>query len=306
MEKNPTISVLMCTYNHEQYIAQAIEGVVNQRCDVPFELLVGEDAGPDQTREIVLQYAKKFPDIVKPVFPEHNLGASKNIINLAEHAHGEILSVCDGDDWWHRDDILQKQWEAFQKEPEVGMFCAKAKCYQQKQGKYDGTLGYDGAESLERMIKDNRDVAAPTIAFRKELFLNCASDCDWYIDQNCFYDSIMAYWFAYYSKIRYMDEELASYRVLEQSACHADDPMRTALYSRRYFSVKWRFLLEHPLDSAMMHELLMKEYDAARKEAGWFAESKVRGSKAYKIGKRMIESFRKMRLNGLKKLIGFE
>lgn len=294
MEGKPQISVLMCTYNHEQYIAQAIEGVLQQKCDVPFELLIGEDGGQDRTREIVMQYVGQHPDIVKSVFPERNLGASKNIINLAKHAQGEVLSVCDGDDWWHRDDILQKQWETFQKEPKVGMFCAKAKCYRQKLEKYDGTLGYEGAESLERMVKDNRDVAAPTIAFRKELFLKCASECGWYVEQNCFYDSIMAYWFAYYSKIRYVDEELASYRVLEQSACHTDNPIKTVMYSRRYFSVKWRFLLEHPLDSAMMHELLMKEYDVARNEAGWMSDVKARSSMTYQIGKRITEPLKRI------------
>lgn len=290
----PIFSVTICTYNQEKFIAQAIESVLAQKCDVPFEILVGDDCSTDNTRQIIQSYVDQYPDLVIPVYPSQNLGASKNIVNLAEHARGEVLSICDGDDWWHRNDVLQKQWDVFANDLSIGMFCAKAKCFLQQTQKYAGTLGYDGAESFERMARDNRDVAAPTIAFRKDLFLKCISDSSWYIEQNCFYDSIMAYWFAYFSKVRFVDDEVASYRVLENSACHATDMKKTAAYSRRYFSVKWRFLLEHPLDPAMMHELLMKEYDAARSEADWMSENRVRGSKAYKLGEKLTKPFKKL------------
>lgn len=283
------ISVLMCAYNHELYIAQAIEGVLAQKCEVPFELLVGDDCSSDSTRNIVEHYAKLYPKIVKPVFPEENVGSSRNIINLAMHAEGEILSVCDGDDWWHRDDVLQKQWNVFKSEQDVGMVCAKAKCFQQSKGCYEGTLGYKGAESYEQMIRDNRDVAAPTIAFRRDLFYKCIEGCEWYISQKCFFDSIMAYWFAYHSKIRFVDEELASYRVLTNSASHSLDENMMEAYDRRYFSLKWHFLLENPISPAIMHDILMSDYDKNISAAKWSVESKIRSSKAYLFGKLLIK-----------------
>ncbi len=279
----------MCTYNHEQYIAQAIKGVISQNCDVKFELLVGDDCSTDGTQSIVMRYVAQYPTIVKPVFPKKNLGASKNIINLAEHAQGEVLSICDGDDWWLRDDILQEQWKVFQNEPDVGMFCAKAKCFYQERQMYDGTLGYEGAESLERMVVDNRDVAAPTIAFRRALFMRCVAECDWYIEQNVFYDTIMAYWFAYNSKIRFVDEVLAAYRILNNSASHSSNEEVLDAYEKRYFSVKWHFLLEHPINSKLMYELLMREYDQLRRNAKWSMESKIRKSKTYRLGNFIIK-----------------
>lgn len=293
MTSIPKISILVCAYNHELYIGQTLDSLVHQNFDLGYEILVGDDCSTDGTRAVVMQYVEQYPEIVKPVFPEQNLGASKNIVNLAEHACGEVLSVCDGDDWWHRNDVLQKQWDVFSKEPEVGMFCAKAKCFRQKTQKYEGILGYEGAESLERMVRDNKDVAAPTIAFRRELFLKCIAESGWYVEQNCFYDSIMAYWFAYYSKVKFVDEELAVYRVLPNSACHAVDYETSAKYARRYYSVKWRFILEHYLPIDLTHPLLLKEYDALVNESRNYGADKVRQSKSYKMGATILKPLKK-------------
>src|SRR3546814_7902501 len=62
---DPLVSVLMITYNHAEYLAEAIEGVLNQECDFPFELIIGEDASKDATLEVALDYQKRFPDIIR-------------------------------------------------------------------------------------------------------------------------------------------------------------------------------------------------------------------------------------------------
>ena len=174
------------------------------------------------------------------------------------------------------------------------MICAKAKCYIQENGEYIGTLGYAGAEDLVTMLRDNRDVAAPTIAFRRDLMLRCIADSKWYIDQNWFYDSIMAYWFAYNSSIKFIDEELAAYRVLNNSACHADSPEKEAEYARRYFMVKWHFILTHPdLCNQETFDMLMREYDSRTQVTADMSANKVRTSKTYKLGKIIVNHFRK-------------
>lgn len=61
LSKTPKVSILMITYNHADYLAEAIEGVVKQSCDFPFELIIGEDASSDATRQIALEYQKRFP-----------------------------------------------------------------------------------------------------------------------------------------------------------------------------------------------------------------------------------------------------
>lgn len=67
MENNNTVmvSVDMITYNHEAYIKQAIEGVLMQKTDIPFELKIGENFSVESTREICIQYKNKYLEIIK-------------------------------------------------------------------------------------------------------------------------------------------------------------------------------------------------------------------------------------------------
>ena len=289
------ISVLICTYNQEKYIVQAIESVLMQKCDEAFEMLIGDDCSTDGTGTIVDEYQKQYPDIVRVIRPEKNGGASLNMVRLIEKAKGECLSICDGDDYWLSDDILQKQVDVFRSMPDVGMVCAKAKCYIQELGDYQGILGYAGAEDLMTMLRDNRDVAAPTIAFRTDLMRQCVQESNWYIEQNYFYDSIMAYWFAYNSKIKFIDEERAAYRVLQNSACHAIDSRKTRLFSKRFYMVKWHFVMTNPnLCNEETSEILIKDYDDRTNEIEYHTTLDMRNTKAYKIGNAILSPVKKM------------
>ena len=288
------ISVLVCTYNQEKYLAQALDSILMQKCDEPFEVLIGDDCSNDNTGKIADDYQSRFPDIVRVIRPEKNGGASLNMVRLVNEAKGDFLSICDGDDYWLGEDVLQKQLDMFRANPGTGMICGRAKCYIQEQGKYRGVLGYAGAEDLMTMLRDNRDVAAPTIAFRRDLMLRCIAESKWYLDNNWFYDSIIAYWFAYYSKIKFIDEELSAYRVLPNSACHSNSTTKEAEYARRYFAVKWHFILTHPdICNEGMFDILMHEYDSRTRIIADMSANKVRSSKAYKLGNVVVSPFRK-------------
>lgn len=293
------VSVLVCTYNQEKYLAQALDSILMQQCDEPFEILIGDDCSTDATDKIADDYQLRNPNIIRVIRPDKNGGASQNLVRLVNNAQGEFISICDGDDYWLCEDVLQKQLNIFHAQSEVGMICAKAKCYNQETEQYTRVLGFKGAENLMTMLRDNRDVAAPTIAFRKDLMLRCIADSKWYIDQNWFYDSVMAYWFAYNSAIKFIDEELAAYRVLANSACHSSSYDKTLEYDRRYFAVKWHFILTHPniCNEEILFELLMREYDNLSYEIANMSANKVRSSKAYKLGNSLIGPFRKTNRN---------
>ena len=55
------ISVLVTTYNQEQYIEKALRSVLEQECDADIELLVGDDCSTDNTPEIIEKLAAEFP-----------------------------------------------------------------------------------------------------------------------------------------------------------------------------------------------------------------------------------------------------
>jgi len=109
-ENSPcTLSVCMITYNHERFIAQAIESVLMQQTDFTFELVIGEDCSIDGTRQIILEYQRKYPKIIRPLFRKANLGMIANFASTLRSCNGEFIAVLEGDDFWTSPVKLQKQ-----------------------------------------------------------------------------------------------------------------------------------------------------------------------------------------------------
>jgi glycosyltransferase involved in cell wall biosynthesis len=96
----PKVSVLMMSYNYEKFIAQAIESVLMQKTDFPFELVIGEDCSTDGTGEIVREYSQKYPKIVRTHVPERNMGAKENFRQIFAASRGHYLATLEGDDYW--------------------------------------------------------------------------------------------------------------------------------------------------------------------------------------------------------------
>jgi glycosyltransferase involved in cell wall biosynthesis len=103
------LSVLMITYNHEKYIAEAIESVLMQEVNFEYEIIIGEDCSTDSTRNIILKYKNKYPDIIIVNNNECNLGMHNNFINTYNKCRGKYIALLEGDDYWTTSDKLQKQ-----------------------------------------------------------------------------------------------------------------------------------------------------------------------------------------------------
>ncbi|MBP6385549.1 MAG: glycosyltransferase family 2 protein [Pseudarcicella sp.] len=114
------LSVTVQTYNHEKYIAQTLESVVNQVVDFEFEVLVGDDASTDRTPQIILEYQQKYPHLIKPLLHPKNLGgfAKNNVIATLALAKGKYIAAMDGDDYWVDNTKLQQQVDILDKHPE--------------------------------------------------------------------------------------------------------------------------------------------------------------------------------------------
>lgn len=103
------VTVILVTYNHERFIARAIEGVLSQRTRGTFEFLISEDRSTDGTREVVDRYAAKYPNIIQ-VFPsERNLNSNEVTLRALRAGRGRYVAFLDGDDYWTSGDKLQRQ-----------------------------------------------------------------------------------------------------------------------------------------------------------------------------------------------------
>lgn len=104
-------SVLISTYNQEKVIGQAIEGALSQTTDFDFEIVIGEDCSTDSTRAVIGGYRDRYPDRIRPLFREHNLGLMRNLPESFLACRGEYVACLDGDDYWTSPHKLQRQVE---------------------------------------------------------------------------------------------------------------------------------------------------------------------------------------------------
>jgi glycosyltransferase involved in cell wall biosynthesis len=123
MSNEPLVSITCITYNHENYIADAIESFLMQKTNFPYEILIHDDASSDRTPEIIKEYEAKYPDIIKPIYQtenQHSKGVKVSRFNL-ERAKGKYIATCEGDDYWTDPYKLQKQVDYMQKNPKCSL-----------------------------------------------------------------------------------------------------------------------------------------------------------------------------------------
>jgi len=109
---NIIVSVICHTYNHENFIREAIDGIVLQKTNFDIEVIIHDDASTDKTREIIEEYRLKYPKLIKPIYQTENKFSQK--LNISANftypvAKGKYIALCEGDDYWTDENKLQKQ-----------------------------------------------------------------------------------------------------------------------------------------------------------------------------------------------------
>lgn len=104
MDAKFSVSVVMATFNGEQFISEQLDSIAKQTYP-PAELIVSDDASADKTIEIVKNFAKTVPFPVKIIENEKRLGYGGNFLSAMKHATGAYLSFCDQDDVWLRNKL---------------------------------------------------------------------------------------------------------------------------------------------------------------------------------------------------------
>ncbi|MFV8339783.1 glycosyltransferase [Flavobacterium sp. LB3P21] len=123
--KTPLLSICLITYNHEKFIRQAIEGVLIQKVDFDWELIIADDCSTDRTKEIILEYKEKHPDFIKLILQEKNGGAAKNWMDLITTPKSKYIAYFEGDDYWSDPLKLQKQIDFLEQNEEYNIVWTK-------------------------------------------------------------------------------------------------------------------------------------------------------------------------------------
>lgn len=112
------VSVCLMAYNHERFIDEAIQSVLAQKTNFDYEIVIGEDSSQDNTREILISYAKQYPEKIRLLFTRRNLGPGRNFVRTYQACEGDYIATLDGDDYWTVPYKLQNQVDFMDSHPE--------------------------------------------------------------------------------------------------------------------------------------------------------------------------------------------
>src|SRR4029453_13461190 len=207
------VTVLLKTYNHEKYIAQALDSTLMQETDFDYEIVVLEDCSTDATREILSAYKRDHPDKIRLRLAEWNQRSNEGFAKEFQAAPSPYVAFLDGDDYWTSPKKLQKQVDFLRAHPECVV------CFHNAMLVYeDGRVPIPHNPANQKLFSVVEDVweccfiASPTPMFRKDVL---GMFPEWY------YTMPVTDWplyilYAQNGRIGYIDELLAVYRIHDE------------------------------------------------------------------------------------------
>lgn len=135
-EVKPLVSVVICAYNRAHLIRKTIDSVMNQKIDFPIEIIIGDDASLDNTKDILLEYYNKYPHLFTLLLHETNQGTGSNWAQLMKLVKGDYVAFCDDDDYWHYEEKLKKQVEILETNQNVGLVHTDYRFFFPKKNKF--------------------------------------------------------------------------------------------------------------------------------------------------------------------------
>jgi hypothetical protein len=242
LPRAPRVSVYMLAYRHERFLGQAI---------------IGEDASPDRSREIALDYQRRFPHIVRVLYSERNVGPHANGSRCRAACRGEYVALCEGDDYWHHPSKLQMQVSAME-EPDV-VLChtdydrligrrLKRSCHGSTHSPYLAE-GY----AYERLLH-HWTVMTATAMYRADILRefegSAFNNPAW-----PFGDYNKALFAAVRGRIRYLPVSTATWRKVSGSATNSD-PARMLKMRLASLACREAFMRAYPVDESTRRECL--------------------------------------------------
>ena len=174
------ISVIIPSYNRANTVGQTIDSIVAQKVDADIEIVIGDDCSTDNAREVLLAYKEKYPDIIRLIFHEQNVGLGANWATCVKACRGKYICNCDNDDYWHNEHKLQIQLDYMESHPECNICITNHRTHNRTTGEImEVEVTLDHEHIQDQMWNGGRFCNA-TIMYRAD-FMKAHLDLDEFI-----------------------------------------------------------------------------------------------------------------------------
>mgnify|MGYP000871081968 CR=1 FL=1 len=260
MSKTVLASVVVLSYNHEKYVGQALDSVISQKTNFPFEIVVSDDGSKDNTRVIVEAYEKKYPGLVKVLPAAPNKGVVINFRDTILQCSGKYIAVCSADDFWQNPGKLQMQVDFLEKNADYGLvhtdtdvLCEDLNLLIKSRNKKRQPQMPNG-NVFEELLAGKFYITTVTACFRKQCFIDYV-DADEFVKHGINYEDISSWLeISRHTKFKYIDESTSTYRILSNSIAHNPDRNKRNKIIQDQYNIKQFFIRKYNASSDIVAE----------------------------------------------------
>lgn len=260
------VSIALLTYNHKDYLEDAIESVLKQKVNFKYEIVIGDDCSTDGAVDIIERYKSKYPNIIKYNPNNSHVGIMQNELNMLNSCEGEYIAFLEGDDNWINENKLQMQVDFLDKNKDYSA------CYTDVKVIGDDILAIEEYNSR----KYNKDINSfeeyfnynPVMPTATVMFRNIVKEENiekYYFISQYISDRIMFCLMLKYGKVKFLDSETAIYRyILHKKGSFSSmdivwkhyDYVRSLRAQRMIAPKEYKYLVDQEI--AFFQKLIMK------------------------------------------------
>lgn len=260
LQERVLISVIIITYNQENYIEQAVKGVLMQKGDFDIELIIGEDVSTDNTRAVCLRLQEEYPSQVRLLLQESNQGLLKNYLSTLALAKGEFIAQLAGDDYWTDPLKLAKQLEVLKNNPKIGLVYTDAD-FLYENGQVQNSIFNN------KIVKQHFDFLnhleyGGFIAPSTWLYRSIYNPAKMGYDDFDFVDESFPFILDLYHQtdIFFLNESTTVYRKVTNSASESQDISKKFKYYKGLFETQKMYLEKYSISKTVQDRIYFKQY----------------------------------------------